>query len=142
MRPACLCTIVRPTGTTRVARTRSAPSNASLTLRTTKAGLGAELAHDVALEAKTWGGSITFDEADLAASSVEVTAAATSLILSDFSGGMTPLSHGDRKEIARNLNDKALRTDKYPDITFRSRAIGGLAHAFTVTGDSTVTATT
>jgi polyisoprenoid-binding protein YceI len=118
------------------------PSNASLTVRTTKAGLGARLAHDLTIEAKTWHGSITFDDADLAASSVEVTVAATSLAVTGFSGGVKPLSDGDRKEIARNINDKALLTDKYPDITFRSTAISGHADTFTVAGDLTITGTT
>jgi len=118
------------------------PSNASLTIRTTKAGLGAKLAHDLTLEAKTWSGSIIFDDADLAASSVEVTVAATSLAVTDFSGGVKPLSDGDRKEIARNINEKALQTNKYSDITFRSTAISGQADTFTVTGDLTITGTT
>jgi polyisoprenoid-binding protein YceI len=118
------------------------PSDASLTVRTTKAGLGARLAHDLTIEAKTWSGSITFDDADLAASSVEVTVAATSLAVIDFSGGIKPLSDGDRKEIARTINEKALQTNKYPDITFRSTAISGQADAFTVTGDLTITGTT
>ncbi len=111
-------------------------------MRTTKAGLGARLAHDLIIEAKTWSGSITFDDADLAASSVEVTVAATSLAVIDFSGGIKPLSDGDRKEIARTINEKALQTNKYPDITFRSTAISGQADAFTVTGDLTITGTT
>src|ERR1039458_10843412 len=113
------------------------PSDGSLTVRTTKAGLGAKLAHDLTREAKTWSGSITCGDADLAASSVEVTVAATSLAVIDFSGGVKPLSDGDRKEIARTINEKALQTNKYPDITFRSTAISGEAGAVTLTGGLT-----
>src|SRR5664279_5187232 len=109
------------------------PSDASLTVHTTKAGLGARLAHDLTLEAKRWSGSITYDDADMAAATVEVTVAATSLAVVDFSGGVKPLSNGDRKEITRNINEKALQTNKYPDITFRSTAISGQADTFTVT---------
>lgn len=118
------------------------PSNTSLKVRTTKAGLGARLAHDLTLEAKVWRGSITFDDADLAASSVEVTVAATSLAVVDSSGGVKQLSDADRREIARNINEKALLTNKYPDITFRSTAISGQSGTFTVTGDLTITGTT
>jgi polyisoprenoid-binding protein YceI len=118
------------------------PSDASLTVHTTRAGLGARLAHDLILEAKTWSGSITFDDADPAASSVEVTVAASSLAVIDSSGGVKPLSDGDRQEIARNINEKILRSDRYPDITFRSSAISGQADTFTVTGDLTIAGTT
>ena len=118
------------------------PNNASLKVRTTKAGLGARLAHDLTLEAKAWSGSITFDEADLAGSSVEVTVAATSLAVVDSAGGVKPLSDGDRREIARNINEKALLTDKYPHITFRSTSINGQSGTFTVKGDLTITGTT
>jgi polyisoprenoid-binding protein YceI len=118
------------------------PDNASLSVRTTKAGLGARLAHDLTLEAKSWSGSLTFDEADHAATSVEVTVAATSLVVVDSSGGVKPLSDGDRKEIVRNINDKILLTTKYPDITFRSTAIRGESGTFTVAGDLTIKGTT
>lgn len=114
------------------------PGDARVTVHTTKAGLGARLAHDLTLEAKAWSGSITFDDADLAASSVEVTVAAASLAVIDSSGGVKPLSDGDRREIARNINDKILQTDRFPDITFRSTAVDGQPDAFTVTGDLTI----
>jgi polyisoprenoid-binding protein YceI len=118
------------------------PSSASLTVRTTKAGLGARLAHDLTLEPESWSGSLAFDEADLAATSVEVTVAAASLAVVHSSGGVKPLSDGDRREIARNINEKALLTTKYPDITFRSTAISGELGTFTVTGDLTIAGTT
>ena len=118
------------------------PSNASLKVCTTKSGLGARLAHDLTLEAKAWSGSITFDDADLDASSVEVTIAATSLAVVDSTGGVKPLSDGDRREIAKNINDKALMTNKYPDITFRSTSISRQSGTFTVTGDLTITGAT
>jgi len=118
------------------------PSNASLRVHTTKAGLGARLAHDLTLEAESWSGSLTFDDTDLPATSVEVTVAATSLVVVDSSGGVKPLGDEDRKEIVRNINDKILLTTKYPDITFRSTAIKGESGTFTVAGDLTITGTT
>ncbi len=51
-------------------------------------------------------------------------------------------ANGDRREIVRNINDKALLTAKYPDITFRSTAISGEGRAFTVTGNLTIAETT
>ena len=113
-----------------------------MTVHTARAGLGARLAHDLTLEAQTWSGSITFDDADLAASSVEVTVAASSLAVIDSSGGVKPLSDGDRGEIARNINEKILNTGRFPDITFCSTAISGQLDAFAVTGDLTIAGTT
>ncbi len=118
------------------------PTNASLKLRTTKAGLGARLAHDLTLEAKAWRGSIVMDDTNLAASSVEVKVAAASLAVVDFSGGVKPLSDRDRSEIASNIKEESLLTSKYPDITFRSTSIRGQSGAFTVTGDLTIKETT
>ena len=118
------------------------PNNASLTVHTTKAGPGAKLGHNLTFEAKKWSGSITIDEADRAASIIEVTVAATSLVVIDSFGGMKSLSEADRREIGRNINDKVLRTKTYPDITFRSTSIGQLAETFTVSGDLTITGTT
>jgi len=118
------------------------PTIGSLRVRTTKAGLGARLAHDLTLEASTWSGSISFDAADPTPSSVEVTVVATSLAVSDSSGGVKPLSDADRIEIARNINEKSLRTAKYPEITFRSTDITGQGRDFTVTGDLTIAGTT
>jgi polyisoprenoid-binding protein YceI len=118
------------------------PSNASLKALTTKAGLGARLAHDLTLEAKAWSGSIVLDNANLAASNVEVTVAAASLAVVDSTGGVKPLSDGDRREIASNISEKALLTTEYPDITFRSTSISGQSGAFTVTGDLTIKGTT
>ena len=114
------------------------PTNVSLKLCTTKAGLGARLAHNLTLEAKVWSGSIMLDDANPAALSVEVAVAAASLVVVESSGGVKPLSDGDRREIASNINDKALLTAKYPEITFRSTSISGQSGAFTVAGDLTI----
>ena len=90
------------------------PTNASLTVLTTKAGLGARMAHDLTLEVKAWSGSIVFDDTNLAASSVEVTVAAASLAVVDYSGGVKPLSDRDRSEIASNINEEGLPDHQIP----------------------------
>jgi polyisoprenoid-binding protein YceI len=118
------------------------PSSASLTLRTTRAGLAARLAHDLTLEPESWSGSVTLDRADLATTSVEVIVAPASLAVAHSSGGVKPLSDGDRREIASIIKEKVLQTTKYPDLTFRSTAISGESSTFTVTGDLTITGTT
>ncbi len=118
------------------------PKDASLRVRTTKAGMGAKLAHDLTLEAKAWSASVTFDAADPTGSSVNLTLDPTSLEVIEFSGGIKPLSDGDRKEIAKNINDKALQTKKYPEIVFRSTSISGQGSSFHVIGDLTIIGTT
>lgn len=118
------------------------PNDGNLTIRTQKAGVGAKLAHNLVLEAKSWSGTITFDAENPAASNAEVSVQPASLEVIDFSGGVKPLSDGDRKEIAKNINDKALQTKKYPDITFRTTSIAGSGSAYTVAGELTITGQT
>jgi polyisoprenoid-binding protein YceI len=113
-----------------------------LTVRTTKAGVGARLAHDLVLEAKVWRGSLRFDPSDLADSYVEVSVDARSLEVVDSSGGLKPLSDGDRAEISKNINQKALKTHSYPSITFCSTSFSGRSGSFVVDGELTIMATT
>ncbi|MDQ6839831.1 MAG: YceI family protein [Actinomycetota bacterium] len=115
------------------------PNDGSLTVRTKKAGVGAKMAHNLVLEAKSWSGTVTFNADDPTASNAEVTVQPSSLEVIDFNGGMKPLSDGDRKDIAKNINDKALQTTKYPDITFRSTSVAGGGSAYTVEGQLTIT---
>lgn len=118
------------------------PSDGSLTIRTKKAGVGAKMAHDLVLEAKSWSGTVNFDADDPAASNGEVTVQPASLEVIDSSGGVKPLSDGDRKDIAKNINEKALQTKKYPDVTFRSTSVSGGGSAYKVEGELTITGQT
>ncbi|MDQ2727949.1 MAG: YceI family protein [Actinomycetota bacterium] len=118
------------------------PSDGSLTIRTQKAGVGAKMAHNLVLEAKSWSGTVNFDADDPSASNGEVTVQPASLEVIDSSGGVKPLSDSDRKDIAKNINDKALQTKKYPDITFRTTAVSGGGAAYTVEGELTITGQT
>lgn len=120
------------------------PANGSFTLRTTKGGVGAKLAHNLVLEAKAWSGTVTYNADDLSASSVQVSVIPSSLEVIDFSGGMKPLSDSDRKEIAKNINDKALKTSKYREITFASTKVtdAGGAQQFRVEGELSITGQT
>jgi polyisoprenoid-binding protein YceI len=113
------------------------PHDGSLTARTSKAGVGAKLAHNLVLEAKSWSGTITFDADNPAASTGEVTVQTSSLEIIDHSSGVKPLSDKDRKDIAKNL-DKSLETKEHPDITFRSTSVTGSGSDYTVEGDLTI----
>jgi polyisoprenoid-binding protein YceI len=118
------------------------PNDGTLTVRTRKAGVGAKLAHDLVLEAKSWSGKVIFDADDPTASNGEVTVQPSSLEVIDSSGGVKALSENDRKEIAKNINDKALQTKKYPDVTFRTTAVTGGGSSYTVEGELTITGKT
>ena len=52
-------------------------------------------------------------------------------------GGVKPLTDGDRAEIKKTLG-KVLHTAQHPTITFRSRQVEGPAGSFTVDGELTV----
>jgi polyisoprenoid-binding protein YceI len=118
------------------------PRDGSLTVRTQKAGVGAKLAHNLVLEARSWSGTITFDADDPTASTGEVTVQPSSFEIVDCTGGVKPLSASDRKDIARNINEKSLQTGKYPDVTFRATSVSGGGSGYQVQGDLTITGQT
>ncbi len=62
-----------------------------------------------------------------------------SLIVIEGTGGLKPLTDGDRAEIVRALRgDQLLHAVKYPDIRFVSTHISGSPDAFAVDGDLSI----
>jgi len=114
------------------------PEVGAVAVQTSRSGIGARLAHDLVLGAGSWRGSLNFDAADLAASSVEVSVDVASLDVIGSSGGLVPLSSADRSEICRNLNDKVLKTARFPTITFRSVSVRELPGGYEVEGELTI----
>src|ERR1700737_4747476 len=94
--------------------TLGSPSG-SLVLRTSRAGLGRKVGHDLTIEATGWSATVTV--ADPEESSVAVTVDVDDLEVREGTGGVLPLGDSDRAEIRKNLR-KILRADRYPTITF------------------------
>ncbi|OUC97800.1 YceI family protein [Streptosporangium minutum] len=118
------------------------PESGRLLVHTTRTGLGAKAGHDLTIEVTRWRGDATVDPADPAGSSVTVEADAESFEVREGTGGVKPLSDSDRREIKRILQEKILKVERHPTITFRSTRVSGTAESFRVEGDLTIVGVT
>jgi len=104
--------------------------------------MGAKLAHDLVLTANQWGGTINVDADNPAASSAALSIDARSIEIVEAVGGMKSLSDKDRKDIAKNIDEKVLQTSKHPELKFESTSVSGSEPNFDVAGNMTILGTT
>ncbi|MFJ6597794.1 YceI family protein [Streptomyces violaceusniger] len=118
---------------------RLGPPGGRLLIKTSRTGLGRRAGHDLTIEATRWSGEATVVGGAPEESSVTVTVETDSLSVREATGGLKPLSEGDRAEIERTLEGKGLlHTAEHPTITFRSTRITGTPESFEITGDLTI----
>ncbi|HEX6538558.1 MAG TPA: YceI family protein [Candidatus Dormibacteraeota bacterium] len=98
------------------------PKDGTITVRTYREGMAARAGHDLVMEAVNWNASAQVDHENLADSSVQATVDLRSLEIRKASGGVKPMSDGDRKDIFKNLA-KTLLTERHPEVTFHSRTV-------------------
>jgi polyisoprenoid-binding protein YceI len=110
------------------------PSNGRLRLRTFRQGLAAKAGHDLVLEAAEWHGRIHVPDDPGASPSFEVQIDMRRLEVIQGTGGVKPLSEGDKAEI-RKVMQKPLRTDAHPLATFTSSSVRIDGDSATVVGD-------
>jgi polyisoprenoid-binding protein YceI len=116
---------------------RLGPESGRLLVHTTRTGLGARAGHDLTIEVTRWHGRATVDPATPANSSVTVEVDADSFEVREGTGGVKPLSDGDRAEIHKTLKE-VLNAGQHPTITFRSTQVEGSAGSFTLDGELTI----
>jgi polyisoprenoid-binding protein YceI len=104
--------------------------------------MGAKLAHDLILSPSQWRGTLNVDADNPAASSATLSIDARSIQILEAVGGMKSLSDKDRKDIAKNIDEKVLQAGKYPELTFESTSVSGSDPNFTVAGNMTITGNT
>src|SRR5215467_2097771 len=114
------------------------PEFGQLLIRTSRTGLGARAGHDLTIEVTRWQADVTVYSAELARSSVAVEADADSFEVRTGTGGIKPLTDGDRAEIKKTIREKILHTGQHPSITFRSTQVAGTAESFSIDGDLTI----
>jgi polyisoprenoid-binding protein YceI len=78
------------------------PHNATLTVRTGRAGAAAKAGHDLLIEVTRWEGTVRGDE-------VTVTVDPRSLAVREGTGGVMPLSDDDHRNIEQTIDDEVLR---------------------------------
>jgi len=102
-----------PTGTFTLSN-----ENASLKVRTSREGLGARAGHDLIIQVTRWE-AITRSEGAPPDVSAEIDP--NSLQILEGTGGVKPLTDGDRSDIKGDLQKKVLETDRFPRIAFQGR---------------------
>ncbi|MEV7681321.1 YceI family protein [Streptomyces sp. NPDC088341] len=127
------------------------PETGRLLLRVFREGVAARIGHDLVIEATRWEGHVSLpadtdtdtdtDTGTAARPTVTVRIDLGTLEVREGTGGVKPLSDGDREQIRRNMR-KVLRTDRHPHAAFTSTHVELHDARATVEGDLTVTGQT
>jgi polyisoprenoid-binding protein YceI len=113
------------------------PSNGRLRLRTFRQGLAAKAGHDLVLEATEWHGRVQVPSDGGTTVSVHVEVDLRRLEVIEGSGGVKPLSQGDKAEIRKTMQ-KPLGTDAHPLAVFDSSEVPVDGDEATVGGELTL----
>jgi polyisoprenoid-binding protein YceI len=92
------------------------PEDATLSVRTARAGAAAKAGHDLLIHVTSWQGTLALGE-DAAQTSVELTADAGSLRVIEGTGGVQALGDEDKANIERTIDGEVLHGR---EIEFRS----------------------
>ncbi|HXJ19065.1 MAG TPA: YceI family protein [Polyangia bacterium] len=86
-------------------------------VETETSGLSTMFAHDHRIEVRDFGGQATFTRGQTRSGSLQLTARAKSLVL------IGEDNLGARQAIESTLREDVLETDKYPEITFKTKSV-------------------
>ncbi len=115
------------------------PTNDDLHILTTAEGAASRVGHDLVLDVDDFRASIVFD-GDLP-TDVRLVAALASLRVLSGTGGLKPLTAGDRAQILRNAA-KALKADDASGVLFASSDVARTDAGFQLTGAVTINGVT
>jgi len=107
------------------------PQNGRLIIKTGREGMGGKMGHDLTIEVGRWNATATVAE-DPSESSLTASAEVGSFNVVTGTGGVKPLTDGDKAEIKKTILDKILGNSQ---ISFRSTSASGGGSSGTVTGD-------
>jgi polyisoprenoid-binding protein YceI len=115
------------------------PGEATLTVRTGKAGAASKAGHNLRIEVTSWRATLDVAE-DPSATAMALTADARSLRVREGTGGMQALGDDDMKSIEQTIDDEVLEGSS---IAFRSRRVEpGADGTLNVEGDLDLAGTT
>lgn len=115
-----------------------------LVVKLTKAGIAAALAHDHAVRAATFSGSVVYDPDDASACAVEITIPVEELVVDALADRQRLGLKGgpddkDRAKIKKSmLSKKQLWADEHPAITYQSTQCAPAGDQMTTTGTLTI----
>lgn len=110
------------------------PSNATMVVRTGRAGMGKKAGHDLVIDVKDWSAKAEVGE-DPADTKITATVDASSMEVREGHGGVKGLSDDDKEEIKDNITNKII-TD--PNISFESKSANVSEGSATLSGDMTI----
>jgi polyisoprenoid-binding protein YceI len=113
------------------------PDTGALRLRTSRAGVAARAGHDLLLEIGQWSGRLTLTGDDPATAELDVEIDLGSLRVLEGTGGVKPLSDGDRREI-RKTALRVLDVERHPTARYVSTGIRPTTGGGTIDGTLTV----
>jgi polyisoprenoid-binding protein YceI len=97
------------------------PEHGRLILHTSREGVAAQAGHDLTIEMTRWSGRLRTRVSPVV-SELTVTVDMGSMRIVEGTGGITPLSERDKREILSNAR-KILSVDRYPEGTFVAEKI-------------------
>jgi len=97
------------------------PGSGQLLVYVRREGLGAKLGHDLTVEITGWSADVEVPD-DPAQTRLTVRVDLGSLAARDGTGGASPLTDSDRRDIRRNAA-KALDVERYPVATFTAERV-------------------
>jgi len=107
------------------------PDNATLRVKTGRHGAAAKAGHDLVIEVKSWEATLNVAD-DASASSLELTADASSLHVVEGVGGMQALGDDDKADIRKTIDKDVL---KKKAIEFQSTSVAEADGGLAVSGD-------
>jgi polyisoprenoid-binding protein YceI len=117
---------------------RLGPENATLAVRTERAGAAAKAGHDLLIHVTVWEATLVVAD-DPGATSIELTADATSLRVIEGTGGIQALADEDVASIHQTIDDEVLRRQ---DIGFRSTSVQAEGDTLHAQGELTIVGNT
>ena len=113
---------------------RLGPDNATLAVRTERAGAAAKAGHDLVIHVTAWEALLEVED-DPGGTSMQLTADAESLRVIEGTGGMQALGDDDVASIHQTIDEEVLRRQ---EIRFRSTAVEADGDTLRVRGDLTL----
>jgi polyisoprenoid-binding protein YceI len=114
------------------------PSNATMVVKTGRAGMGKKVGHDLVIDVTDWSAKAEVGE-DPADTTITATVDAGSLEVREGHGGVKGLTDDDKAEIKDNITNKILTK---PDISFESKSANVSEGSATLSGDLTIMGST
>lgn len=111
------------------------PEDGTVVVETGREGAAALAGHDLTIGVARWSATVNVNARSPSRSEVTATADAGSMTVLASSGGVAPLTEGQKADIVRNIRESVLHTKRHRTITFTSTAVDGDLRSGVLTGD-------